>query len=69
MNGNDPTMNKLRLNHLIQVAEHFTGEDWKSDQVKIMKICRQFRLLIGTIIICHFIYPVYRSGGVWGDGV
>ena len=34
MNGNDPTMNKIRLNHLIQVAQHFTGEDWKSDQVK-----------------------------------
>ena len=62
MNGNDPTMNKIRLNHLIQVAQHFTGEDWKSDQVKIMKICRQFRLLIWTIIIGQFIHPVEEEG-------
>ena len=35
MDGNDPTMNKIRLNHLIEVAEHFTGEDWTSDQVSV----------------------------------
>ena len=33
MDGNDPTMNKVRLNHLTEVAEKFTGENWRTDQV------------------------------------
>ena len=33
MDGNDPTMNKVRLNHLTEVAEKFTGEDWRTEQV------------------------------------
>ena len=33
MDGNYPTMNKVRLNHLTEVAEKFTGEDWRTEQV------------------------------------
>ncbi len=36
MDGNDPTLNKVRLNHLTEVAETFTGEDWRSDKVIII---------------------------------
>ena len=43
MDGNDPTMNKIRLNHLVEVAEHFTGEDWTSDQVSVMNMDNYFQ--------------------------
>ena len=38
MDGNDPTLNKVRLNHLTEVAEKFTGEDWRSDKVIIIRL-------------------------------
>ena len=35
MDGNDGRMNEVRLNHLIEVAERFTQEEWRSSKVYI----------------------------------
>ena len=44
MDGNDGRMNVVRLNHLIEVAERFTQEEWRSSKV------HSFDLLILMIL-------------------
>jgi len=34
MDGSDPTMKEERVNHLTEVAERFTGESWRTDEVR-----------------------------------
>ena len=51
MDGNDGRMNVVRLNHLIEVAERFTQEEWRSSKVYIYS----FDLLILIIFTTNVI--------------